>query len=238
MLPAGDPRSRPRGAPVPAAAPAPGPRGAALPGGGGGPAPPARSRQRRPMGGRPPRTGLFRAKLQSPGRARAAAAGRSRGTGLQHRHAGESRRAGPPAPSRRGTGSGRWCREGEDGGGGAGAGGVPPPPPAASVPGALRGAARSGSAAPGPVTAAGARCAGPLLPAAPARGGSPRGVSAPVPVGGTRRWGGACGSGTDPPAPESGPREAGGGCDREGWRPVVPVSGGAGRGIAPLGFRG
>eukprot|EP00076_Gallus_gallus_P034549 XP_025000087.1 E3 ubiquitin-protein ligase UHRF1 isoform X2 [Gallus gallus] len=29
------------------------------------------------MGGRPPRTGLFRAKLQSPGRARAAAAGRS-----------------------------------------------------------------------------------------------------------------------------------------------------------------
>lgn len=49
----------------------------ALPGGNDGPTPPARSRQRRPMGGRPPRTGLFRAKLQSPGRARAAAAGRS-----------------------------------------------------------------------------------------------------------------------------------------------------------------
>lgn len=60
------------------------------------PPPALSSRQRRPMGGRPPRTGLFRAKLQRAGERRGAAAvGAQRGTGLQHRTAGESP---PPAP--------------------------------------------------------------------------------------------------------------------------------------------
>lgn len=83
----------------------------------------------------------------------------------------------------------------------------------------------------GPVTAAGARCAGPLLPATPAPG--------LVSPGGERDASlGDCGSGTDPP----GPRNGNGGCDREGrWRrPAVAVTGGGGArtGDAPLSFRG